>query len=245
MRQDAEATARRFLREEYPDCEAALLAGSAAQGEATPTSDLDLVIFDESGEGPLRRTYLAEGWVIEAFVLTRDTYRYFFDQAVESAVPSLLRMCAEGRLLLGGEAAHSIIAEARRDLLAGPPPWSRQELRQARYELGETLADFEGSGSREEALFIAAKLALQLASFALRTRGQWLGDGKWLQRGLQRCDPPAAAELHDALEAYYAGASKEALASLTRRWLAPFGGILTEGYTEGGSGEGEEDEEEA
>ncbi|WP_426451395.1 nucleotidyltransferase domain-containing protein [Paenibacillus sp. S-38] len=241
MRSSGEDTARRFVRREFPACEAALLAGSTVQGEATPSSDLDLVIFDESQEGPFRRTYQSEGWIIETFVLTKDTYRYFFDLAVESAIPSLLRMCAEGHILFGGEEIEGIVAEARSDLLAGPPPWSRQELRQARYLLGEFLADFEGCPRREEALFITAKLAEQLADFALRTRGEWIGEGKWLQRGLQRCDAAAAGELHAALEAYYGSGDKEPLAALTRRWLAPFGGVLAEGYAEGGTGEEEEE----
>ncbi|WP_277713392.1 nucleotidyltransferase domain-containing protein [Paenibacillus mucilaginosus] len=242
MRGSAEETARRFIRREFPACEAALLAGSTVQGEATPSSDLDLVIFDESQQSPFRRTYQSEGWIIEAFVLTKETYRYFFDLAVETAIPSLLRMCAEGRILFGAEEVRGIVAEARSDLLAGPPPWSRQELRQARYGLGESLADFEGCPRREEALFIAAKLAEQLAAFALRTRAS----GSATASG---CSGPAALrcggrrELHAALEAYYGSGHKEPLAALTRRWLTPFGGILSEGYAEGGSGEEEETEE--
>ncbi len=83
--------AERFVANQFPSCEAAILAGSVVQGGATETSDLDIVILDESGPGPFRRTYKAFGWVIEAFVLTKETYRYFFDQGID--VP--FRRCFE------------------------------------------------------------------------------------------------------------------------------------------------------
>lgn len=225
--------AERFVANQFPSCEAAILAGSVVQGGATETSDLDIVILDESGPGPFRRTYKAFGWVIEAFVLTKETYRYFFDQGIECAIPSLLRMCAEGVPIRGHETVLSLAEEARRDLLAGPPAWSRQELDQARYEIGEALHDLLGTDHRGEGLFIAAKLAEGLAAFALRTGGQWLGDGKWMYRSLERFNPDLGKELLEALNAYYKLDRKEPLAVHALSLLEPYGGILTEGYSEG------------
>lgn len=225
--------AQRFVTMRFPQSEAAILAGSVVQGGATPGSDLDLVLFDESQAGPFRKTYRAFGWIIEAFVVNKDTYRYFFDQAVESAIPSLLRMCSEGIVLRGHEHVAAIIEEARRDLAAGPPAWTVQELDRARYEIGETLTDLECSASRAEGLFITAKLAGMLAEFALRTGGFWIGDGKWLQRSLKQSDPALAEELYEALEAYYRLDRTEPLSAFVQKLLEPFGGLLVEGYAEG------------
>ena len=225
--------AQRFVTMQFPQSEAAILAGSVVQGGATPGSDLDLVLFDESQAGPFRKTYRAFGWIIEAFVVNKDTYRYFFDQAVESAIPSLLRMCSEGIVLRGHEHVAAIIEEARRDLAAGPPAWTVQELDRARYEIGETLTDLECSASRAEGLFITAKLAGMLAEFALRTGGFWIGDGKWLQRSLKQSDPALAEELYEALEAYYRLDRTEPLSAFVQKLLEPFGGLLVEGYAEG------------
>lgn len=225
--------AERFVASHFPACQAAILAGSVVQGGSTDTSDLDIVIMDESASIPFRRTYKSSGWVIEAFVLTKETYRYFFDQAIECAIPSLLRMCAEGVVIRGHQAALSLADEARRDLLAGPPAWSRKELDQARYEIGEALHDLLGTDHHGEGLFIAAKLAEGLAAFALRTGGQWLGDGKWMYRGLERFNPDLGRELLEALDAYYKLDRKEPLAVFALSLLEPYGGILTEGYAEG------------
>ncbi|MUG72200.1 nucleotidyltransferase domain-containing protein [Paenibacillus validus] len=217
----------------FPNCEAALLAGSVVQGGETSASDLDLIVFDESQEGPFRRTYRAFGWIIEAFVMTRDSYRYFFDQAIDSAIPSMLRMCACGQALKGEDAIRDIVSEARDALAAGPFPWSVQELDRARYEIGESLADLSGDRSDAECLFIVAKLTLQLASFALRSAGCWLGDGKWLYRELERHSLEQSRELLAALDAYYTNRNPEPLFALTGRWLEPYGGLLAEGYAEG------------
>ncbi|KPV61153.1 nucleotidyltransferase [Paenibacillus sp. A3] len=225
--------AKRFVNMRFPQSEAAILAGSVVQGGATPGSDLDVVVFDESQYGPFRKTYRAFGWIIEAFVMNRGAYRYFFDQAVESAIPSLLRMCSEGIVLHGHEHVAAIIEEARRDLDAGPPAWSIQELDRARYEIGETLTDLECSASRAEGLFITAKLAGMLVEFALRTGGFWIGDGKWLQRSLKLSDPAQAEELYEALEAYYRLDRTEPLSAFVQKLLEPFGGFLVEGYAEG------------
>lgn len=48
MRLQATVAAKKIVDEKSPDCFTALLAGSAAKGEETPTSDLDIVIFDHS-----------------------------------------------------------------------------------------------------------------------------------------------------------------------------------------------------
>ncbi|CAG7627665.1 hypothetical protein PAESOLCIP111_02940 [Paenibacillus solanacearum] len=233
MNLPAMEAAAQFIAAYFPECEAAIVAGSVVRGDATDHSDLDLVIFDESGHGPYRKTYAAYGWTIEAFILTRSSYRYFFDQAVDIAIPSLQRMCAEGIVVHGASAIHDIVEEARQEMQAGPPAWTAQERDKARYEIGESLDDWEGSASRAESLFIVRKLSAQLAEFMLRCGGQWIGDGKWLWRCLQRYDAKGSAELAAALEAYYRNDAKQPLLSFAHRLLEPYGGRLTEGYSEG------------
>ncbi|MEK8132181.1 nucleotidyltransferase domain-containing protein [Paenibacillus filicis] len=233
MRYSAHEAAARFIETYFPHCEGAVWAGSAAHGEATEDSDVDLVIFDEAQETPFRRTYRDFGWVIEAFVLNRESYRYFFDVAIDSAVPSLLRMCAFGIPLCGQSEIRSILEEARQDFTAGPPAWGTYELTRARYELSELAADLSGARDRQEGWFVAAELAQRLAVFKLRVNRCWIGEGKWLIRELTEYDPAAGRGLVAALEAYYLQHNCVELLTLTDAWLAPYGGRLDEGYFEG------------
>lgn len=245
MKIPGEDASKQFIKLHFPTCEAAILAGSIIHGGATDSSDLDLVIFDESQPWPFRKTYKAFGWVIEAFVLTRSSYRYFFDEAIDCAIPSLLRMCSEGLVLHGSDSIEDIIAEARHDFKAGPPPLQQQELDLARYEISEALEDLLGCRNRKEGLFIVQKLTGQLPAFVLRANLQWIGDGKWMYRSLERYDPGLGNQLHHALEAYYRHDHKEPLVSLVQAWLAPFGGTLAEGFSQGEIGEDTDDAEDA
>jgi predicted nucleotidyltransferase len=53
--------ATQFIFKHYPNCQGALLTGSVVRGEATRTSDLDLVIFDESFTSSFRETFIEFG----------------------------------------------------------------------------------------------------------------------------------------------------------------------------------------
>ncbi|MCZ8515571.1 nucleotidyltransferase domain-containing protein [Paenibacillus filicis] len=233
MRVSAYEAATKFVDQFFPSCEGAILAGSVVIGRATASSDLDLIVFDESAGMPSRRTFREYGWVVEAFVLTRDTYRHFFDQGVDSAIPSLQRMCANGLLLRGQGVIEDIVEEAREELLAGPPTWSAEDIDKARYEITEALDDLEGSSDRGERHFIVHKLQKVLCEFILRVNGHWLGDGKWVYRGLAAWNASWAKRLTDALDSYYGRDDPDALRLLALESLAPYGGLLMEGYAEG------------
>lgn len=71
--------ARQVASTYFPDCHAALLAGSVIRGEATETSDLDIVIFDQRLSSAYRESFIAFGWPIEAFVHNFESYKDFFE----------------------------------------------------------------------------------------------------------------------------------------------------------------------
>ncbi|HER2162506.1 TPA: nucleotidyltransferase domain-containing protein [Streptococcus pyogenes] len=58
----------------FPNCQGALLAGSVVRGEATETSDLDIVVFDKNLSSPYRESLIAFSWAIEVFVNNLTSY---------------------------------------------------------------------------------------------------------------------------------------------------------------------------
>lgn len=48
--------ARLFIDKYFTNCNAAVLAGSVVRGQATATSDLDIVVFDEQIESSFRES---------------------------------------------------------------------------------------------------------------------------------------------------------------------------------------------
>lgn len=91
--------AQKFVHKYFPNCNGALLAGSVIRGEATETSDLDIVIFDETFPSSYRETFIEFEWPIEVFVHNGSSYKSFFDSDRERAQPSLPRMVSEGIIL--------------------------------------------------------------------------------------------------------------------------------------------------
>lgn len=50
-----------FVIRIYPQCQGAILAGSVVRGEATDTSDLDIVIFDNKISSSYRESLIQFG----------------------------------------------------------------------------------------------------------------------------------------------------------------------------------------
>ncbi len=231
---DALEAAQRFVEQSFPACDAALLAGSIVRGEATATSDLDLVIVTKEVRAPYRESLYAYGWPIEVFVHTHRSYREFFASDIQRRRPSLPRMCAEGIILRDHEGvAQRLKKEARELLEQGPQSLSKEEITQLRYALTDNLDDFIGSVRQGENFFIASELAKLSSELMLSYHGQWIGKGKWVLRALHAFDPRLAQRLTSALETFFQQGSKDDLINFAQEALDLVGGRLFEGYSSG------------
>ncbi len=223
-----------FVEYSFPACDAAFVGGSAVRGEATTTSDLDIVIVTRDVKAPYRESLSAFGWPIEVFVNTHESYREFFARDIQRRRPSLPRMCAEGMILKDrDQLAQRIKNEARQLLEQGPAPLSAAEITQLRYQLTGALDDFVGSERPGESYFIANEVAVLASELVLSYHRQWIGKGKWVLRALQAFDSQQAELLTVALETFYQQGAKEGLISFAQDALALVGGRLFEGYSAG------------
>lgn len=225
--------AKTFVATHFPHCQAALLSGSVVRGEATETSDLDIVIFDQTLVSSYRESFVEAGWRIELFAHNLTSYRAFFEQDCRRAIPSLPRMVDEGIVLKDAGISEVIKREAHTLLVNGPEAWSDETIEMKRYFLTDTLDDLIGCTNRSEGLFIASTLATLICEFILRTNRQWIGSSKWTYRALDRYDAQVARELVSALEAYYQTYETDALIRYVDETLAPFGGRLFAGFSRG------------
>ena len=231
---DALEAAQRFVEQAFPECDAAFLAGSIVRGEATATSDLDMVIVTKEVRAAYRESLYADGWPTEVFVHTHTSYREFFASDIQRRRPSLPRMCAEGIILRDHEGvAQRLKKEARELLEQGPQPLSKEEITQLRYALTDNLDDFIGSVRQGESFFIANEVAELSSELMLSYHGQWIGKGKWVLRALHAFDPRLAQRLTSALETFFQQGSKDDLINFAQEALDLVGGRLFEGYSSG------------
>ena len=66
----------------YPDADSLFLAGSITRGEATATSDLDLVVLFPFLERSFRESFVHRGWPVEVFAHDEETIEYYFIERI-------------------------------------------------------------------------------------------------------------------------------------------------------------------
>ena len=227
----AEAMAARVLAARYPDADAVLLTGSTVRGEATPGSDLDLIVIYPKLPRARRESFLFEAMPVEVFVHDPETLAWSLKADVDAGKPGMHSMVADGRVLGPRPAgAEQLVARARAGLAAGPPPFKPEEVELYRYHISGHLDDLRDQRDPAEVVSIGAWLYLSLADFILRTRGRWAGTAKWIPRYLRALDPALERRFTAAFEALFAGRDPTPVIALAEAELAPHGGPLFDGY---------------
>ena len=229
----AKDAAELFIQKHFPNCQGALLAGSVVRGEATETSDLDIVVFDKQLVSAYRESIIDFDWAIEVFVHNLSSYKEYFASDCERARPSLPRMVSEGIVLKDDGIIGAIKIEANFLLDKGPKKWSDETIRMKRYFITDALDDFIGSSNRGEELFIANTLAELVSEFVLRTHEKWIGASKWIVRSLKQYDEQFAEDFITAFDLYYKTGYKQQVVQLVDRVLQPYGGRLFNGFSLG------------
>lgn len=225
--------AHQFINNHFPNCQGALLAGSVVRGEATKTSDLDIIVFDKYNRSSYRESLIDQGWAIEVFVHNLTTYKSFFESDRKRARPSLPRMVLEGIILKDDGIVDSIKIEAKNILDNGPEKWSSETIKTKRYFITDAMDDFIGCSNRAEEVFIANTLAELVSEFYLRTNNQWIGTSKWLVRSLRHYDEAFANNFIEAFDVYYRSGEKSQVIQLVDSILQPYGGRLFDGFSLG------------
>jgi hypothetical protein len=231
-RMEGFAAARTFLHAYYPDSLAALLFGSVARGEATPTSDLDILIVSSEDTRFYRKSYRDYGWVIEVFIGSQIFNEEKIQRPPVNHSPSYLTSWAEGIILKDhDDFARNLKEKAIRFLERGPDPLTEQQINQYRYVITEWRDDLIDSKSYEEGLFIAYELAAKTAELFLAYNRQWIGERKALYWALQRSEHQIAKQLIVDLEFFYRTGEKERVIAVIGTILDLVGGKLYEGYS--------------
>jgi len=229
---DPAVAATRVIEERFPECRDAFLSNSVLTSRRTPTSDLDIVIVLDGPPAPYRETIRAHGWVVELFVHSRESLRFFYDFDAQSRTCTLARMCADGYVLrsFDGEAA-AIQDEARAIIHAGPTALTDTEREQRRYRLTDLLDDLRGASDSIEIVFIASQLLDMAGALVLLSERRWTGEGKWLARHLEAAPDNFANRLVEAFRLLTATDDKKPMIEVVGTILDLSGGPLTEGFS--------------
>ncbi len=223
--------ARGVWRERYAGARVLFLGGSVMRGEATPTSDLDVVVVYEQLPNAYREAFVHGGWPVEAFVHDAETLEHFFESNRRSGLPVLMSMVWEGvEVPEASEFSARLKRRARELLEAGPPSWDEDELTLRRYRLTDWVDDMRFPRSAEELVATGAYLYKDVAEFYFRTRGLWSAHSKTIPRRLRQTDAAFAEKFLGAFDALFTEKRAGPAAALVEELLEPFGGLLFEGF---------------
>ena len=225
------AAAREIFAERYGGARVIFLAGSVVRGEATPTSDLDLVVVYERLPHAYREAFVHAGWPVETFVHDPETLGYHFESDRRRGIPSLQRMVSEGIEIPEASGFSAELKRLASELLeAGPPRWDEAELTRRRYRLSDWVDDIRHPRTPEELVASGTFLYADLADFFFLSQGLWTAHSKTIPRRLREVDAGFAGRFRDAFEALFAEKRQGPVITLVEEVLQPFGGILFEGF---------------
>lgn len=216
----------------YPDSVTMFAAGSMVRGEATPYSDLDLVVVYAKLPHAYRESYRFQSLPIEAFVHDPETMSYFFSEVDgKSGIPSLARMVSEGvEIPLPSDTSCLLKELAASMLAAGPPLLSAQEVESRRYLLTDLMDDIRAPKSRGELTATGTRLFEALADYHLRVHGYWSGKGKGLSRALKQADANLSERYFQSFDTLFSEGDPTQVLALGQELLQPHGGAMFEGF---------------
>lgn len=229
-----EEAARRLHDHLYPTCDCLLLAGSFVRGEATASSDLDIVVLYADLPHAYRESLMWEGYPVEVFVHSPPTLRYFFEKVDgPSGAPMLMQMVVEGREIPKATPLSAEMKQVAQAVLqAGPPPLTSEEIEGRRYNITDLVNDIRTPRSRAELTATGAQLYEKLADFYLRAHNLWSASGKMIPRKLHRHSPEIWSQFDVAFEALFCQGDPNLVVALAEEILVrcTSRGFLFEGY---------------
>ena len=223
--------ARGIFRERYEGAHVLFLAGSVMRGDATPTSDLDIVVVYERLPNAYREAFTFEGWPVEAFVHDAETVERFFEADRTRGLPAMLSMVLEGvEIPEAGEFSAGLKRRAAEIFEAGPPPLEEDEMHLRRFRLTDWVDDMRHPRSPEELVATGAYLYGDAADFFFRSRNLWSSHSKTIPRRLREADTDFAETFLLAFDALFVEKNNAPAIALIAEMLAPFGGLLFDGF---------------
>jgi hypothetical protein len=232
MKADPFLSVKKLILERYKDAKAVFWAGSVSRGQGTAGSDLDLIVVFESIPNAYREAYLYDGWPIDVFVHDMESLRYFFEESrVGKGIAGMASMLLHAREVTEPtDFSEKIKTVAQQVLKAGPEPWDKDRIDKERFFISDVLDDIKNSVSKDEKTASGAWLYEALAQFYFRAKNEWCASGKAIVRYLKQDNPELAKDFIQSFDKLFQTGNSTELDKLTQKILAPYGGLLWDGF---------------
>ena len=220
-----------ILQDKHPSAEFAFLSGSIMRGEGTLFSDLDVVVVYKNLPNAYRESFYFRGFPVETFVHTPETLNYFmFEVDRPNGFPALANMISEGIEVPAARAASQKLKRlAEKCLAMKPPPLSKVQIDNLRYQITNLIEDIRAPRSKIELTASGTELYAVLANFYFRANNLWSAENKSIPRVLNKTNPELREKFCASFEELFVEGKAERVIELTEKILQPHGGFLFEG----------------
>lgn len=225
--------AGKIVGDKYPSCDGALMAGSIVRGEGSETSDIDLIIYDDSIGRGYRESFYYDNVPIEVFVHSKKSFEYFFNYDCVKKMPSLPVMVMESIIIKEATYFKELKEKAKIIYDKGPGELQESELDFMRYFITDLRDDFIGSTDEFETILIANELIIKLHEFFLLSNNKWIGKSKWIKKSLLKYDSDFQLRFEKIFLEFYSSREKSNILKLIDEITQPYGGEFFEGFSIG------------
>jgi hypothetical protein len=215
-----------------PHVEAVFLGGSLALGQASPRSDLDLVIIKDSTV-PVMERYVRYVEGVQVQVISGPPRQFDIWLEKDRPTGTVIRQISDGQLLFDRHGLGADYQTQARDVVkAGLAPMSTPQIRSRRFRLTELLDDIiDCADDPPQARWLMDTGLATVVETAFLWHQHWTPKGKRALAEIETLDPSLAALCHDFLAETRFSAQCAAFQSLVTYVLEPLGGELREPWT--------------
>jgi mannose-6-phosphate isomerase-like protein (cupin superfamily) len=112
----------------------------------------------------------------------------------------------------------------------GPVAWEEDTIDKERFLITDLLEDIQSPVNKSEQIASAVALFVKLGNFYFRAKSKWCASNKSLIRYLELDNPELAATFIKSFDAVFQLGDAKQLIILVQKILAPYGGILWDGF---------------
>jgi len=194
-----------LIREKVPNARMAFLGGSmGTANNPVQASDYDIVVMAPEIKAPISYNNLtnpSNGRKVDLIVRDPETLAFEILEAQDCGKGGVLKMIAEGNILFGAPKNTEVLQqEIKKIIRTGPNDISHEDYKWEYYSL--RMGFFAESSYSDWGKKYLTRMVLthDLAKFHLRTKNQWIAQGKILSRQLLMADPEFKKNLEEAYE---------------------------------------------
>jgi hypothetical protein len=223
---------QKLISERYQKAKAIFWAGSVSKNSGTIASDLDLIIVYEKVQNAYREAFIYDNWPVDVFVHDIETLCYFFEESrIGNSIVGLAYMIFDGlEITIPTTFSEKIKKLAQEVLVAGPAKWDKHQLDKERFFITDTLEDIKFPMSKNAQIASAVWLYEALSRFYFRAQNKWCTSGKSIIHYLEKDNPIIAIEFINAFDKVFQKGEVNDLEKLVKKILAPYGGLLWDGF---------------